>query len=57
MRVIPKFPNNHSYSFNYSFDHFYEKVEQNKQIGLLGKQCHFIVETKATFDSDVINFI
>lgn len=56
MRVISKFPKNGSFD-TFSFDHYYEKVEQNKQIGLLGKQCHFIVESIATFDSDVLNFI
>ena len=49
MRVIEKFPN---YWYTSSRNYF-ENVIRDKEIGLLGSQCRFIVKTIATFHNKV----
>ena len=49
LRVIEKFPN---YWYTSSRNYF-ENVIRDKEIGLLGSQCRFIVKTIATFHSKV----
>jgi hypothetical protein len=49
MRVIEKFPNYR----NTPSRNYFENVKRDKEIGLLGSQCRFIVKTITTFHSKV----
>jgi len=56
MRVIQEIPYYTTPYNKYENDEFLNNIIRDREIGLLGKECRFIVQTVSTFASKVYNF-